>query len=66
MAKYTISVTATIDAPSLIEGRCDLERLVDMLNSEFIGVDYCVELRETARGGTLMEESTTHATMTFH
>ncbi|MTJ84264.1 MAG: hypothetical protein F8N37_25045 [Telmatospirillum sp.] len=66
MAKYTISVTATIDSPSLIEGRCDAERLVDLLNSEFIAIDYCVELKENTRGSTVFEEATGRSALTFH
>ncbi|MDR3437456.1 hypothetical protein [Telmatospirillum sp.] len=66
MAKYTISVTATIDSPSLIEGRCDAERLVELLNSEFMSVDYCVELRETKRGNTVFEETTGRPSLTLH
>jgi hypothetical protein len=66
MARYTISVTATIEATSLIEGRCDAERMVELLTSEFLSVAYNVELREPSLGNTIFEESAGGEPVTYH
>lgn len=69
MARYTVSVTATIEASSLLEGRCDAERLVELLNEEFFSVAYNVELREPDLGNTLYEANSpghNRQTVVFH
>ncbi len=50
MAKFAISVIATIEASSLVEGRDDAERVVELLSREFDSMSYCVELLEDAHG----------------
>lgn len=69
MARYTVSVTATIEASSLLEGRCDAERIVELLTNEFFSVAYNVELREPDLGNTLYEENSPghgRQPVTFH
>jgi hypothetical protein len=66
MAKYTVSLTATIETATLLEGRCEAERLVEMLTSEFLSVDYCVELREPNLGHIVFEEAAGRETVTYH
>jgi hypothetical protein len=66
MARYTISVTATIEAASLLEGRFDAERMVELLTSEFLSVAYNVELREPDLGSTIFEDSAGHEPVTYH
>jgi len=69
MARYTVSVTATIEASSLLEGRCDAERMVELLTNEFFSVAYNVELREPDLGNTLFEETSAghgREHVTFH
>ncbi len=56
MAKFAISVFATIDASSLVEGRDDAERLVELLSKEFDSMSYCVELVETGADGISSDE----------
>jgi hypothetical protein len=69
MARYTVSVTATIESSSLLEGRCDAERMVELLTNEFFSVAYNVELREPDLGNTLFEETSSghgREHVTFH
>jgi hypothetical protein len=66
MARYTVSVTATIESSSLIEGRCDAETLVELLKNEFPYITYSVELRESGVSNALFEDSTGDGPATFH
>ena len=66
MAKYTISVMASIETESLLDGRDDVERVVDLLTSEFASVAYCVELREPELATPLFEETSERDYVTLH
>ena len=66
MAKFTVSVIATIEASSLVEGRSDAERVIELLTEEFGSLAYCVELREPDLGNTVFEESSESQSATYH
>jgi hypothetical protein len=66
MAKYTVSVTAAIDTSSLVEGRSEAKRLVELLTDEFLSVAYCVEVLEPDHGHTVFEESGGGEPATYH
>jgi hypothetical protein len=57
---------ATIETESLLDGREDVERVVDLLTSEFVSVAYCIELREQELSTPLFEESSGREYVTFH
>jgi hypothetical protein len=64
--KYAVSMTLTIEASSLTEGRDNAERLLEILTNEFGSLAYYVEIQESETGDALPEALLGCEPVTYH